>query len=120
MAARALDFLACGAMNEPHLPSDGSIPNQFFCVRCDQMALATRQHELLESPGNSLINHTHMKASDHLVTLAQEFCNSHQILCARGLCPRDWLLANEFAELTEAENVGKAVVSMSVPTTICW
>ena len=25
MAARALDFLVCGAMNEPHLPADGSI-----------------------------------------------------------------------------------------------
>ena len=30
MAARALDFLVCGAINEPHLPADGSIPNQFF------------------------------------------------------------------------------------------
>ena len=30
MAARALDFLVCGAINEPHLPTDGSIPNQFF------------------------------------------------------------------------------------------
>ena len=29
MAARALDFLVCGAINEPHLPADGSIPNQF-------------------------------------------------------------------------------------------
>ena len=46
MAARALDFLVCGAIHEPHLPADGSIPNQFFCVRCDQRALATRKHEL--------------------------------------------------------------------------
>ena len=30
-AARALDFLVCGAINEPHLPADGSIPNQFLC-----------------------------------------------------------------------------------------
>ena len=36
MAARALDFLVCGAINELHLPADGSIPNQFFCVLCDQ------------------------------------------------------------------------------------
>ena len=28
-AARALDFLVCGAINEPHLPADGSIPNPF-------------------------------------------------------------------------------------------
>ena len=59
MAARALDFPVCGAIHEPHLPTDGSIPNQFFCVRCDQRALATRKHELRECPGNSLINHTH-------------------------------------------------------------
>ena len=30
MAARALDFLVCGAINEPHLPADGSISEQFF------------------------------------------------------------------------------------------
>ena len=35
MAARALDFLVCGAIHEAHLRADGSIPNQFFCVRCD-------------------------------------------------------------------------------------
>ena len=34
IAARALDFLVCGAINEPRLPADGSIPNQFFCFRC--------------------------------------------------------------------------------------
>ena len=61
--ARALDFLVCGAINEPHLPADGSIPNQFLCVRCDQKVLATRKHELWECPGNKLINHTHMKES---------------------------------------------------------
>ena len=27
MAVRALDFLVCGATDEPHLPADGSIPN---------------------------------------------------------------------------------------------
>ena len=59
MAARALDFLVCGAIHEPHLPADGSIPNQIFCVRCDQRALATRKHDLWECPGNSMINHTH-------------------------------------------------------------
>ena len=73
MAARALDFLVCGAIHEPHLPADGSIPKQFFCVRCDQRALATRKHELWECPGNGLINHAHMKESDRLVTLAQKF-----------------------------------------------
>ena len=59
MAARALDFLVCGAINEPHLPADGSIPNQFLCVRCNQKVLATRKHQLWECPGNTLINHTH-------------------------------------------------------------
>ena len=31
-AARALDFLVCGAINEPRLLADRSISNQFFCV----------------------------------------------------------------------------------------
>ena len=52
MAARALDFVVCGTINEPHLPADGSIPNQFLCVHCDQKVLATRKHELWECPGN--------------------------------------------------------------------
>ena len=45
-AARALDFLVCGAINEPHLPADGSVPNQFLSVRCDQKVLATRKRDL--------------------------------------------------------------------------
>ena len=101
MAARALDFLVCGAINEPRLLADGSIPNQFVCVRCDQRAFATRKHELWRCPGNSLSNHTHIKESDHLVTLAQEFWDTDQVLFARGLLPRDWLLAKELAECTE-------------------
>ena len=67
ISVRALDFLVCGAIDEPHLLADGSIPNQFLCVRCDQRTLATRKHELC----NNLINHTHMQKSDHLVKLAQ-------------------------------------------------
>ena len=60
MAARALDFLVCGAINEPRLLADGPVSNHFFfCVRCDQRALATRKHELWDCPGNRLINHTH-------------------------------------------------------------
>ena len=102
MAARALDFLVCGAIDEPHLPADGSIPNPFFCVRCDQRTLATRKQELWECPGNSLINHTPMKESDHLVTLALEFWDIDQVLFARGWLPRDWLPANELTECTEA------------------
>ena len=70
---RALDFLVCGAINEPHLPTDGSIPNQFLCVRCDQKVLATRKHELWECLGNTLIHHTHMKESEYLTSLAHEF-----------------------------------------------
>ena len=52
--------------------------------------LATRKHELWECPGISLINDIHMKESDHLVTLAQEFWDIDQVLFARGLMPRDW------------------------------
>ena len=90
MTARALDFLVYGAINEPHLLEDGFFPNQFFCVRCDQRTLATRKHELWDCPGNRLINHTHMKESNHLVTLAQEFWDTDQVLLDRGLLPCDW------------------------------
>ena len=93
MAACVLDFLVCGAINEPLLLADGTIFDKFFCVRCDQRALATRKLELWECPGNSLINHTHM---------AQEFWDADQVLFARGLLPRDWLLVNELTECTEA------------------
>ena len=101
MVARALDFLVCGAINEPHLLVDGSIPIQFFCFRCDQRTVATRKHELWECPGNCLINHTHTKDSDHLVTLAQEFWDTDQVLFARGLLACDWLPASELAECSE-------------------
>ena len=97
MAARALDFLVCGAINEPHLPADGSIPNQFLCVRCDQKVPATRKHELWECPGNTLINHTHMKESEYLTSLAQEFWDTDQFLFACGL------LASEIAECNEVK-----------------
>ena len=30
MAVRSLDFLVCGAINEPHLSADGSIPQSVF------------------------------------------------------------------------------------------
>ena len=43
-----------------------------------------------------------MKESDHYVTLAHEFWDTDQVLFARGLLPRDWLLTNELAECTEA------------------
>ena len=102
-AARALDFLVCGAINEPHLPADGSIPNQFLCVRCDQKVPATRKHELWECPGNTMINHTHMKESEYLTSLAQEFWDTDQVLFARGLLPRDWFSVNELAECNEAK-----------------
>ena len=101
MAARALDLLVCGAINEPHLPADGSIPNPFFCVR--QRILATRKHELWECPENRLINHAHTKESDHLVTLAQKFWDTDQVFFARGLLPRDWSPASELAECSEVK-----------------
>ena len=102
-AARALDFLVCGAIDEPHLPADGSVPNQFLCVRCDQKVLATKKHELWEGAGNTLINHTHMKESEHLTSLAQEFWDTDQVLFARGLLPRDWLPASVPSECNEVK-----------------
>ena len=71
-AVRALNFLVCGTIDEPHLPADGSIPEQFLCVRYD-----------------------------HLVKLAREFCNTDRVLLSRGLMPRDWLLVNELADCAE-------------------
>ena len=100
MAARALDFLVCVAINERHLPADGSIPNHSLCVRCDQKALATRKHELWECPGNTLISHMRMKESEYPTSLA--FWDTDQVLFAHGLLPRDCLLASEFAECNEA------------------
>ena len=104
MAARALDFLVFGAINEPRLLADGSVPNQFFCVRCDQRALATRKHEVWECPGNSLI--THLKESDHLVTLAQEFGDTDQVLFARGL-PARLVTCERTRRMFGGQNVGK-------------
>ena len=34
--------------------------------------------------------------------MAQEFWDADQVLFARGLLPRDWLLVNELTECTEA------------------
>ena len=65
--------------------------------------MATRKHGLWECPGNSLINRTHVKESDHSVTWVQRFWDTDQVLFAHGLLPRDWLLANELAECTEAK-----------------
>ena len=45
-----------------------------------------------------------MKESEHLVTLAQEFWNTDQVVFARGSWRRDWFPANEFAECIEARN----------------
>ena len=46
---------------------------------------------------------TLMKESDHLVTLAQEFLGTLTKFCWPAVCcDVDWLLANEFAECTEA------------------
>ena len=73
----------------------------FLCTLRPERALATRKHELWECPGNSLIKHTHMKESDHLVILAQEFWDTDQVLFASGLLPRDWLPASELAECSE-------------------
>ena len=42
-----------------------------------------------------------MKESDLLVTLAQVFWDTDQVLFARGLVPCDWLSASELAECSE-------------------
>ena len=57
-------------------------PNPLFCVRCDQKTLATREHELWECSCNNLVNHAHMKKSDHLMRLAQECQDTDQVFLA--------------------------------------
>ena len=44
-----------------------------------------------------------MKESDYLTSLAQEFWDTDQVLFARGLLPRDWLLVSELAECNEVK-----------------
>ena len=36
-----------------------------------------------------------MKESEYLISMAQEFWDTDQVLFARGLLPRDWLLVSE-------------------------
>ena len=44
-----------------------------------------------------------MKDSEFLTSLAQEFLDTDQVLFARGLLPRDWLLASELAECNDVK-----------------
>ena len=101
--------LACGWLDS----------QSFFRGRCYQRTLAARKHELWECPGNNLINHTHLQESDHLVKLAQEHWDTDQVLFAHGLMPRDWLLASEFGECTEARMWGSNGFSECAKS-ICW
>ena len=55
VAVRALDYLVCGAVNEPHLPADGTIPCQFFCVRCQGGANGDTTKGWSENAKNALL-----------------------------------------------------------------
>ena len=44
-----------------------------------------------------------MKESEYLMSMAQEFSDTDQVLFARGLMPRDWLLVSEPAECNEVK-----------------
>ena len=69
-------------------PPDGSIPYRFLCVRCDQITLATRKHEFLDTD---------------------------RVLIARGLLPHDWSLASELSEKSGCEKATRRFDSLSVP-----
>ena len=44
-----------------------------------------------------------MKESEYLMSMAQEFWDTDQVLFARGLLPRDWLPVSEPAECNEVK-----------------
>ena len=101
MAARALDFLVCGAVNELHSACGWLYYQISFPVcRCRPEDLGHQEARIVEmsrqQPDQS---HIHMEEPDHFLTLAQEFWDTDQVLFARGLLPRDWLPANELARM---------------------
>ena len=63
--------------------------------------VATRESWPPGSTNCGNVQETDLKEPDHLVTLAQEFWDTDQVLFARGLLPRGWLLASELAECSE-------------------
>ena len=67
-------------------------------------------------PGNSLINHTHMKDSDHLVTLAQEFRDKDQVCLLVVSCRAIGYLCVSSQNAQRSE-CGKAVGSKRMPVT---
>ena len=60
-------------------------PTNFSVFVVTRKVLATRKHELWECPGNTLISHIHIKESEYLMSMAQEFGDTDQVLFARGL-----------------------------------
>ena len=95
-------FLFVEPSTDPPCPRMDRFPTKFSVFVADQRTLATRKHELWECPwAQTDQSHTHMKESDHFVTLAQEFWDTDQVLFARGLLPRDWLPASELAECSK-------------------
>ena len=119
MAARALDFLVCGAINEPRLLADGSVPNQFFCVRCDQRALATRKHELRKCLGNNLINNTHEGIRAHC-DIGAGNCGTQIKFCLPAVCCHVTGHLRATSQNVLRAECGKAWVSISVPVTMFW
>ena len=60
VAARALDFLVCGATNEPRLLADGSTPNKFSVFVATREPWPPGSTNCGNAQGNKLINHAHM------------------------------------------------------------
>ena len=83
MAARALDFLVCEASTNLACLRMDLFPTNFSVCVAPRGPWPARKHDSWECPGNRLINHTHMKESDHFVTLAQEFGDRDRV----SVCP---------------------------------
>ena len=116
VAVRALDFLICGAINKPRLPADRSIPNQFFCVRCDQSALATRRHELNVLATQSQTHEGIPSPCD----IGAGIFGTLTKFCLPAVCCHVTGYLRTNSQNVLRPGCGKAVVSMSVLKTICW
>ena len=89
-AAKAVDFLICGAIHDPEPKEDGHYKNEHLCQRCESRLPASRKHELWECPANDNIEHPHIAKSKWTVRGALVGWEKWQGLYARGILPEAW------------------------------
>ena len=89
-AARAIDFLVCGALHDPHIGSEGP-RNEQLCHRCGLKVVATRKHELHECSANRQIDNPHIGKTNWVPGKALKQWDQWQCLYARGILPGSWV-----------------------------